>query len=227
MKRLLVLSVGLLASASIFGEAATVPVPTVKPVVKEEPKEPVVAAPVIKIPEKRECKAHAPYSDIASVMQDEGVLDVVKVVSPEVAQKIRQIGEIIRRAEKLDIDFCNFTDTGKTFMSRLSCVKAGKVTRQGPRAVVCAPYGCGGSKSDCLKKSLQSLRTMLQMLFEDLFIGYQDGNTKVEGMALLLLNLGDSKAESIRNELKSKVLPVLEKIINVLGVVEKLIPADK
>lgn len=217
MKRLLVLSVGLLASASVFGETA--------PMQVSKPTTPVVVDPVKKVMEKKECKARLPYGDVASVMLDGTVQDIVGLLSKDFASKLNQLGEIVKRTEKLDIDLCNFGETGKSLMSKLSCVKAGKMTKQGPREIVCAPFGCSGSKTDCVKKALQDLRTMLQMLFEDLFIGYKDGSTQVPGMAFLLLDVAGQS--NVENSLKTDVVPVLEKILNVLGAIEKILPADK
>lgn len=191
MKRLLVLSVGLLASSAMFG----------------------AAAPVV-------CEKHAPYGDIASVMQDGTVLDIVGAIPgvKVIRDPVEKLGEAVKRAEKVDIDLCNLIQVGSDTFKKLQCLKAGDAKRQASKN--CAAIDCGASRIACIAKALENVKKMLEILARDFFIGYQDGNKKVDGMVYLMLDVVGQKDAG---NLKTKVDPILEKALNVIGVIEDLL----
>lgn len=227
MKRLLVLSVGLLASASIFGDnAPSVGMDMVPPV---KPGPGLVAAPkliapapiaILATPQAVTCEKHAPYSDIASVMQDDGVLSVIGSLPTinVIKDPIYKLGEAIKRAEKLDIDLCKLVQAGSDTFKKLQCLKAGDAKRQGSKN--CAAIDCGASRIACIVKALENVKKMLEIISRDFFIGYQDGNKKVDGMIYLMLDVVGQKNAG---DLKTKVDPILEKALNVIGVIEDLL----
>lgn len=191
MKRLLVLSVGLLASSAMFGEVAPV-----------------------------QCEKHAPYSDIASVMRDGTVLDIIGSIPGvrEIRDPVEKLGEVVKRLEKIDIDLCKLAQAGSDVYKKALCLKADEAKRKASPA--CGTVDCNGSRIACIVKTLEKVKMMVAIIVQDFFLGYQDGNTKVDGMIYLMLDVVGRKNAG---DLKTKVDPILEKALNVLGVIEDLL----
>lgn len=188
MKRLLVLSVGLLASASMFGAVT--------------------------------CEKHAPYSDIASVMQDGTVLDIIGALPgvKVIRDPVEKLGEVVRRVEKIDIDLCRLAQTGSDVYKKALCLKADEAKRRA--SATCGTVDCNGPRIACIVKALEKVKMMVEIIVQDFFLGYQEGNKKVDGMIYLMLDVVGRKDAG---DLKTKVDPILEKALNVLGVIEDLL----
>ncbi len=198
MKRLLVLSVGLLASASMFGAGAN----------------PVV------------CESTIDFNGIADVLESNDLRSVVSVIpgTEALVAKLKQLAGILRSLGKINVDLCKLKASGLKFGNQVKCLKAKPQTKQGPRSVVCAPYDCGGTKTDCIHNTLGQAKIILRTLFDD-FVGSQEGDKVVKGLLLQILELVDQA--DLANKISSAALPVSEKVLKVFEGAQKIIPADK
>lgn len=207
--------------------------------------EPVATPEVEKEAEKQEALRYTniPFSDIAGVLQDGTVADVLHFITDNTPFKVdviidpaKNIGRLLDMAEKFEADLFTAQKKWAEIRTMAVCLKVKQETRAklnqdgmknpktGKALPNCAAVGCAGSRAECLKKAVIDLQVILRPFIEDVFVGYKKGDKQMEGISFVLLDL--VQQPGAKKELQVVVEP-LKAVLRVLDVLSKAIVEHK